>query len=108
VAEDKRIGISVDTSGYDEGFNRIKARADEVASDMIRNSRELGQSSKEIIKDLEEQIRIIERRNKLAAQFKQEQLGVSQLRGDISQEKFQSGSRQIKIETSEEKIQIRR
>ena len=49
MADDKRIGISVDTSGYDEGFNRIQRRADEVATDMIRNSRELGQSSKEII-----------------------------------------------------------
>lgn len=104
MAEDKRIGISIDTSGYDEGFNRIQRRADEVASDMIRNSRELDKSSKEIIKDLEEQIRMIERRNKLSSQYKQEQLQVGQLRGSISEEKFAVGQRQLKIETSEEKM----
>ena len=104
MADEKRIGVSIDTSGYDEGFNRIQRRADELATDMIRNSREMGQSSKDIIKDLEEQIRIIERRNKLASQYKQEQLEVGRLRGDVSQEKFQTGQRQIKIETSEEKM----
>jgi len=61
MSQDKKINVSVD----DSGVSKLRQSANELARDMIRSSRAYSTSSKEVLKDLEDQIKAIEKRNKL-------------------------------------------
>jgi len=112
---DKQIGIGVDASQTRQGFDRIRKSAEDLAKDIIRSSRAYSSSSKEVTKDIEEQIRAIEKRNKLDKEFRegrvqsQVQSGqltesqgkaqVSQIRQDFGQDRMQTQLLRELIET---------
>jgi len=81
---DKIVKLSVDSSEAGKFQSEFRREAELLARDMIRSSRQYSTSSKEVLKDIEEQIRAIEKRNKLDAEFKRIRLESLRDRGDVS------------------------
>ena len=96
--QDKKLRISVEDSKL-----RDLKRA---ANDMIRSSRQYTTSSKEVIRDLENQIKLIEKRNRLDAE--QQKLGL-QTRfgaGEITKSQYTSQLQGVRTGSQEDKVQI--
>src|SRR6056297_1767197 len=102
---DKKVGIGVDTSQLGDGFSRIKQSAESLSRDIIRSSRAYSTSSKEVTRDIEEQIRSIEKRNKLEAEFRQSKLREQKETGQISQQDFKSQMGAAKVESQQDRLQ---
>ncbi len=101
-----RTKVTIDDSGIDSFFQRIKRSADELGREMIQASRRYSTSSREVLRDIEEQIRAIERRNRLDAEFQKTRLTRLYESGAISQEQFRERAAEIRKGTEEDKIQI--
>ena len=61
---EKRVGISIDSSGVKQGFDDLRKSAEITARDIVKNSRSYSTSYKEVKKDILDQIKAIEERNK--------------------------------------------
>ena len=94
------IGIKGDSSEF-------RREAEQLARDMIRSSRQYSTSSKEVLKDIEDQIRAIEKRNKLDAEFKRIRLESLRERGDVSGKQYTQASRGLINEYREDQTQTR-
>lgn len=101
-----RTKVTVDDSGIDSFFQRIKRDSEELGREMIQASREYSSSSREVLRDIEEQISAIERRNKLDAEFQKAKLVRQHESGAINPEQFREKASEIRRGTEEDKIQI--
>lgn len=101
-----RTKVTVDDSGIDSFFQRIKRDSDELGREMIQASRKYSSSSREVLKDIEDQISAIERRNKLDAEFQKAKLVRQHESGAVSPEQFREKASEIRRGTEEDKIQI--
>lgn len=102
MAQDKRIGVSVD----DSGVSRLRQSANDLARDMIRSSRAYSTSSKEVLRDIEEQIRLIEKRNKLDEQSQRTSLMQQKTSGAIDASQYKQGLQQVSASSREDKLQV--
>lgn len=100
--QDKKIRISVE----DQKLNDLGRSAKTLANDMIRQSRQYTTSSKEVLKDLEEQIRLIEKRNKLDADQQKTGLQTKFGAGQISKSGLQTGLSSVRVEAQQDRLQI--
>ena len=101
-----RTKVTVDDSGIDSFFQRIKRDSEELGREMIQASRQYSSSSREVLRDIEEQISAIERRNKLDAEFQKAKLVRQHESGAVSPEQFREKASEIRRGTEEDKIQI--
>lgn len=101
-----RTKVTVDDSGIDSFFQRVKRDADELGREMIQASRRYSSSSREVLRDIEEQISAIERRNRLDAEFQKSKLTRQYESGAVSPEQFRERATEIRRGTEEDKIQI--
>ena len=62
---DTRVRFSVDSSELATAFQRIKFDAEEMGRMMIQDARKYSTSSKEVLSSIEDQIKALERRNKV-------------------------------------------
>lgn len=83
---DKRISLSVD----DRKLQELKLETEKMGRDMIQSSRRLSSSSKEVLRDIEDQIRAIEKRNKLEFDFEKQRLDRAKASGSVSGDQYQS------------------
>lgn len=102
MAQDKRIGVSID----DSGISKLRQSANELARDMIRSSRAYSTSSREVLKDIEEQIRLIEKRNRLEEEGQRTALLRQRQAGKIDQPEYEQRLRQISVSSREDKLQV--
>jgi len=100
--QDKSFRLSVD----DSKLKDIRRTATEMAQDMIMASRRYSTSSKEVLRDIEEQIRAIEKRNRLEQQEQKQTLERARLSGNMSTENYRSKLSQVKVMASEDKTQL--
>lgn len=101
-----RTKVTIDDSGIDSFFQRVKRDAEELGREMIQASRRYSTSSREVLRDIEEQIRAIERRNKLDAEFQKTRLTKLYESGAITQEQFKAKADEIRRGTEEDRLQI--
>jgi len=96
-----------------QNSNRIKSAsidelqdaAEEVAKGMIRSSRELYSSGKEVLADINSQITAIERKNKLEESLRIRKVENQVRSGDISKTEGEEQVSRIRNESSEDKLQ---
>lgn len=101
----EQIKIGVDSSEAMSSFQRIKSEADALAQSMISNAREQGVSGQNIIKDLETQIQLLERRNKINFESQKVAAEVSRDSGELSEKGFKNQMFDIKMDEKESKLQ---
>lgn len=63
--DEKRVKIGVDTGDVDAVLRRLQNNTKEIFSEMVKASRSYSTSAREVLSDLETQIRLLERRNVL-------------------------------------------
>lgn len=102
AGQDKKVGISVDTSAV----NQLRQSANELAQDMIRSSRAYSTSSREVLRDLDEQIARIERRNKLEQEGQRLSLQAQQQSGKLSPEQYRTQLGQVTSMGRQDAMQI--
>lgn len=102
---DKTVRINVDSQEAQNFQSTMRRNAEQLARDMIRSSRSYSTSAKEVLKDIEEQIRAIEKRNSLDQEFQRTRL--ESLRGRISDTQFAKTKDQIQREAQEDKLQTK-
>ena len=101
MAIEKEIRINVD----DSSLNRLRQQADVLARDMIRASREFSTSGETVVSDLEEQIQLLERRNRINEQYAQSQLEQARRTG-APPERIQVQQQAVSQQAQENKILI--
>lgn len=101
--DDKKVKIGVDTD-YESTFQRIKSDSSQMFREMIMDAQRYTSNSREIIRSLEEQIRAIERRNKIDKEFREARLSAAQQAG-MAPEQVQAERRAIQTETREDRLQ---
>lgn len=104
---DKTVKLSVDSSEAGKFQSEFRKEAEQLARDMIRSSRQYSTSSKEVLKDIEEQIRAIEKRNKLDAEFKRIRLESLRERGDVSGAQYTQQRGSLINEYRQDELQTR-
>ena len=104
---DKTVKIGVDSSEAGKFQSEFRREAESLARDMIRSSRQYSTSSKEVLKDIEDQIKAIEKRNKLDAEFKRIRLNSLRERGDVTGTQYQQASRGLTNEYRQDELQTR-
>jgi len=62
---ERKIKVSAEGNGVRTEFSRVRSDAKELARDMIRDAQEYSSNSKELIRNLNEQVSTLERRNRL-------------------------------------------
>jgi hypothetical protein len=104
--QDKKFKISVD----DAKIRDLRSTANELARDMIMSARQYSTSSKQVIQDIEEQIRLIEKRNKLDQEIERTKIESKFVSGDISKRdrKEQLGQSDISGRTDELQVKLLR
>jgi len=106
MADEKRLKFSVEGGNEVDSFmSRLKGSADSLARDLIASSRRYSTSGKEVLKDIEDQIKAIERRNKLDADFERKHVRVGVAAGLIDPEEGKRRLEGISIGASEDKLQ---
>lgn len=106
MADQAKVKIGVDASGYDTEFNRIKASADGLFREMIKSSRQYTTSAKEVLSDIESQIKAIERRNRIEAEGRRSELSKGRATGVTSESEYRRGVTELKGDTQTDKLQI--
>jgi hypothetical protein len=62
---ERKIKVSAEGNGVRSEFSRVRVEAKELARDMIRDSQQYSANSKELVRNLNEQVAALERRNRL-------------------------------------------
>src|SRR6056297_1668888 len=103
MPEDKKFRISVD----DAKIRDLRSTANELARDMIMSSRKYSTSSKQVVQDIEEQIRLIEKRNKLDQEIERSKVESKFVAGDISKQERKQQLGQADISGKTDEIQVK-
>lgn len=102
AGQDKKVGISVDTSA----INQLRQSAGELAQEMIRSSRAYSTSAKEVLRDLDEQIARIEKRNRLEQEGQKMNLQAQLQTKQITPEQYRSQVGQVSLSGRQDATQI--
>ena len=100
---DKKIRIGVDSSEAKGFQGQLRKDAENLAREMIRSARAYSTSSKEVLKDIEDQIKAIEKRNRLDADFRKTRL--ESVKDKISPEQFSTQKSNLNRDFREYQIQ---
>jgi hypothetical protein len=103
--EDKKIRIGVDGKAAENFQSKMRQSADQLAKEMIRSSMQYSNSSKEVLRDLNEQIRAIEKRNKLDFEFRKGRLDSAHQGGAINEDQYKSKISNLSSDSREDKLQ---
>ena len=104
---DKTVRIGVDTTEAKNIQSSVRQSAEQLARDMIRSSRQYSTSAKEVLKDINDQIRAIEKRNKLDGEMRRSRLESMRERGSVSDSQYSTQKAQISSESRQDALQIR-
>lgn len=105
---ESRIGFSVDgTEQVESTFRRLHDSADSLARDMIRSSRQYSTSGREVVQDIEAQIRAIERRSRVEQDARRANVADRLQAGTIDQATSRRELRTISTEAQEDSAQVR-
>jgi hypothetical protein len=74
---------------------------------MIRSSRQYSTSAKEVLRDIEDQIKAIERRNKLDQEFRKSRLESLRERGALTEQEYSTQRARIGVESRQDMLQTR-
>jgi hypothetical protein len=102
MTEDKKVRISVE----DSKLKDLKRTATELANDMIRSSRQYTTSSKEVLRDLEDQIKLIEKRNRLDKETQISGVRTKFAAGEINKGALQKGVTDIRTASQQDNLQV--
>jgi hypothetical protein len=102
---DGKVKIGIDAGEYEKRIQQIKTDSMALGREMIQDARSYTTSAKETLDYLEQQIKAIERRNKLEIEGRKASLTGSLESGLITPEKYRSETGRINIESKEEKLQ---
>ncbi|MCK9543793.1 MAG: hypothetical protein M0R03_17375 [Novosphingobium sp.] len=104
---DKTVRIGVDAQEAQGFQSRMRQSAEALARDMIRSARQYSTSSKEVLRDIEEQIKAIEKRNRLDAELGKTRLENLRSSGHITDKKYSSEVGRMSQESREDALQIK-
>lgn len=104
---DKTVRIGVDAQEAQGFQSQMRQSAEALARDMIRSARSYSTSSKEVLKDIDAQIKAIEKRNRLDAEFKKTRLEGLRSEGKISANQYSKARSALSTENKEDQIQTR-
>lgn len=102
---DGKVKIGIDAGEYEKRIQQIKTDSMALGREMIQDARSYTTSAKETLDYLEQQIKAIERRNKLEIEGRKASLTGSLESGLITPEKYRSETGRINLESKEEKLQ---
>ena len=102
---DKTVRIGVDGQEAINFQNKMRQGAEQMARDMIRSSRSYSTSAKEVLRDIEEQIKAIEKRNKLNKEFEYSRL--ESTRGSISEKQYSREKERIDRQLSGDTLEVK-
>ena len=103
MQQDKKFKISVD----DAKIRDLRSTANELARDMIMSARQYSTSSKQVVQDIEEQIRLIEKRNKLDQEIERTKVESQFVSGDISKKQRKEQIGQIDVSGRTDELQVK-
>ncbi len=98
----KEIKVSVD----DSPLNKLRQQTEQIGQNMIRQSREFTTSGREAINYIEEQIRLMERRNQIQEEYARHQLNRQRQSGQVSGPQFAEAARGISTDAGEGRLQV--
>jgi hypothetical protein len=102
---EKRLRVGIDAGEVESFQSRMKKSAEEVMRGMIRDARAYTTSSKEVIGSIEEQIRAIEKRNKLEEDFRKQRVEEGFKGGEIGVSEKRERLSAISTEIREDRLQ---
>lgn len=103
--DEKKVKIGVDPGDYESTLRRLKASSDELFRGMVQSARAYSTSAREVLSDIENQIRAIERRNRADAEGRRLQVQERLQHGEISEAQYKRDIQQITVESKEDKLQ---
>jgi len=103
----EQIRLGVDTSGMSEGFQRLQSEASSALGEMIRKSRAYSSSSKEVLKDIEDQVKALERRNKLESDLAKQDLSIRRSSGELNEKQYKSRMTEVSLDDKDKKEQTK-
>lgn len=104
---DKTVKINVDNSEVNRAQATLRQDTEQLARDMIRSARQYSTSSKEVLKDINDQIKAIEKRNKLDAEFRRQRVESLRERGGLTDAQYANQKNQIGRESRQDELQTR-
>lgn len=102
MTQDKKFRISVD----DQKIRELRQTANELARDMIVSARQYSTSSKQVVQDIEEQIRLIEKRNRTDKEIERTKIDTQFSAGRITGEQRKEAIGRIHSESKVDDLQI--
>lgn len=105
MSDEKKIRLGVDAGDTDSALRRLKSSSEEMFRGMISSSRAYSTSAREVLKDINDQIAAIEKRNKAEIEGRKVNLQERYDKGEISEKQLKSGGQQIAAEGKEDKLQ---
>lgn len=102
MAIDKEIRINVD----DSPLNKLRRQTEEIAKGMVRSAREFSTSGTEVVKDIQEQIKLLERRNAIQEQYDRNRLQAARQSGQVTPQDFRQQAGAIQERAGEGRLQI--
>lgn len=103
---EKKITFSAEDKGVATYMERMKRNAEQLGRDMIRDARAYTTSGQEVVKVLEEQIRAMEKRNRVDSQLRRSDLEGRYQAGTISDKSYKQGVTELRQGTNEDRVQI--
>lgn len=105
MADEKRIRFTGVDEGVSSMMKKIRADAESLSKDMLRDAQEQTKSVREQSRMIEDQIRSIERRNRLDLEASKFTLAKRREQGVISEEQFKGGIAETSLGFQSDKIQ---
>ncbi len=102
MAIDKEIRLTVD----DSPLNKLRQQTEQIARDMIRSSRQFSTSGADVIKDIQEQIKLLERRNTIQEQYDRNRLQSARQAGTITPQQYAQQIQGVSGRAGGDKLQI--
>lgn len=104
---DTRVRFSVDSSELATAFQRIKFDAEEMGRLMIQDARRYSTSSKEVLSSIEDQIKALERRNKVGFEESKSRIETRFQSGAIDKKRYSEEISALRRGSDEEKLQTK-
>lgn len=104
--QEKKVRVGVDSQGVESELKRMRAAAEELARGLISDARKYSTSSREVLQDIEEQIKAIEKRNRVEAEGRRMKLELRRDRGEITESVYNRDISSLRSDTAEDKLQI--
>jgi hypothetical protein len=102
---DKKVRIGVDDTAIEQYQSKLRQSAEQLARGMVQDVRKYTTSSKELTSAIDDQIRAIEKRNRLETEFRQARIEKARESGKIDEGSYKSQMSQLRGESREDKLQ---